>query len=244
MFLEAGRASLAAATPVEPDTDPGGPNLTPPPTDSLATARPTVRADAAIPYIGRFELRYFDDIESLIDAWAEGELDAVSGFQPADVAALQAAFRGVSLAAPGAVLAANLDLRPGRRELGQGPQGAPSGNRPGRDRARRAGWAGFPVDLLIPPSSPVFDSSKSPVVASMPPRRASSRLPAGRRGRELDEKDAKDPIVIELLSPEERQTRSPTPPRSTSSRPGTRSGWPSGTCRCPPRSCSTPPGRG
>ena len=145
-----GRAGIARrGDPVERRTRTrAAPTSTPAPTDSLATARPTVRADAAIPYIGRFELRYFDDIESLIDAWAEGELDAVSGFQPADVAALQAASRGVSLAAPGTTIL--------RRTSTSGPVGASS--RTPRSARRSSGqstgtrscgtcwWAGFPAD--------------------------------------------------------------------------------------------------
>lgn len=207
LFLEAGRASLAAATPVEP-TGPGGPNfLTPRPTDSLATAAPTPRSDVA-PYIAGFELRYFDDLESLTDAWRDGELDAVSGIQPAEVAALQVAASGRLVRYPGTtILAANLNLRPGHPEF-QDPKVRKALlqaiDRDGIVRDILGGF-GSRADSLIPSSSPVFDSAKSPNVAFDLAAARKELVDAGWKAGEVSwtPKDAKDPLVIELLSPEE-----------------------------------------
>ena len=238
VFLEAGRASLAAATPVEPDTDPGGPNFdTPPSTDSLATARPTVRADAAIPYIGRFELRYFDDIESLIDAWAEGELDAVSGFQPGRRGAPRR-FRSL----PGNDESLRRTSTSGPVGASSGPQGPRSSGYLDRDAiVRRAGGLGS-RDLLIPPSFARVRLLQEPGGRlDNAAARASLRPLEGEDA--AGTKDAKDPIVIELLQPEERN-----PVAYATSKHIVASWHAVGLAvrhvPLPASSCSTPPGRG
>ena len=208
--LQAGRASLAAATPVEPVGEPdGGPNfVTPRPTDSLATAGPTARSDVAVPYIAGFELRYFDDIESLGAAWAAGDLDAVSGFQPEDLAALEAAAPGRLVRYPGTtLLAANLDLRSRRREF-QDPKVRKALleaiDRDGIVRDVLAGL-GARADSLIPRSSPFFDATKSPPVPFSLAAARKDLTDAGWKAGDTSwtPKGAKDPLVIELLSPEE-----------------------------------------
>ncbi len=208
-FLEAGRASLAAAIPEEPPPGAGGPNFrTPRPTDSLATTAPTARGDVVVPYIGSFELRYFDDLESLTEAWRDGELDAVSGIQPADVAALQAAAPGRLVRYPGTtILAANLNLRPGHREfvdLRVRRALLESIDREGLVRDVLAGL-GSRADSLIPASSPVFDAAKSPEVPFDLAAARKDLTDAGWKAGDVSwtPSGAKDPLVIELLSPEE-----------------------------------------
>ncbi|HEY4228320.1 MAG TPA: ABC transporter substrate-binding protein, partial [Candidatus Limnocylindrales bacterium] len=68
VMLDPARAVLAAATPVDapPQDEDGGPNFgTPRPTDSLATAPPTRKPDVAVPYLSTFELRFYDDADTL-----------------------------------------------------------------------------------------------------------------------------------------------------------------------------------
>jgi peptide/nickel transport system substrate-binding protein len=208
-FLEAGRAMLAAATPVEPPTGPGGPNfVTPRPTDSLATAAPSARAEAALPYIATFELRYFEDLETLTDAWQGGELDAVSGVQPADIAALQEAAPGRVVRYPGTtLLAATLDLRPARGEFQDPKVRKALLEAIDRDAIVRDVLHGFGsrADSLIPATSPMFDAAANP---KLPFSAATARKDltdagwvAGNVG--WTPKGAKEPLVIELLSPEE-----------------------------------------
>ncbi len=209
LFLEAGRASLAAATPIEPPADPGGPNFrTPRPTDSLASSSPTARADVAVPYIAGFELRYFGDVASLIEAWRDGELDAVSGIQPADVAALQAAEPGRLVRYPGTtILAANLNLRPGRKEFQDPKVRKALLEAIDRDAIVRDVLEGLGsrADSLIPSSSPVFDASKSPKVPFDLAAARKDLTDAGWKAGDVSwtPKDAKEPLVIELLSPEQ-----------------------------------------
>jgi peptide/nickel transport system substrate-binding protein len=209
VFLEAGRASLAALEPAEPAVDPGGPNfLTPRPTDSLATAGPQPRDDLAVPYIGSFELRYFDDLETLAEAWRDGELDAVSGVPAENLAGLQGAAQGRVVAYPGTtLLAAYLDLRPGRSEF-QDPKVRrallESIDRDGIVRDVLGGF-GSRADSLVPPSSPMFDPSKSPTVVFGAAAARKDLVDAGWKAGDVSwtPKDAKAPLVVELLSPEE-----------------------------------------
>jgi peptide/nickel transport system substrate-binding protein len=209
LFLEAGRASLAAVTPDEVPTGEGGPNFTTPrPTDSLATTAPTARGDFAVPYIASFELRYFDDLETLADAWRDGELDAVSGVQPDELATLMAAGPGRLVRYPGTtILAATLNLRPGRQEF-QDPLVRKALLRAiDRDAIVRdvLGGLGARADSLIPPSSPVFSAAKSPEVEFDLAAAQRDLRAAGWKSGDVSwtPKDAKEPLVIELLSPEE-----------------------------------------
>jgi peptide/nickel transport system substrate-binding protein len=209
VFLGTASASLVAAQPVEPPIDPGGPNFrTPRPTDSFATAPPTAKPDVAVPYIPRMEFRFYDDLDALTAAWAGGQLDAVSGIQPGDVEALQAAAAGRLLRYPGStLLAATLDLRAGRSTF-QDPHVRrallESINRDVLVRDVLAGL-GTPADSLIPPSSAMFDRAQSPVIPF--DAAAATKLLEDADWTKGDvswtPKDAKEPLVIELLSPEE-----------------------------------------
>jgi peptide/nickel transport system substrate-binding protein len=208
-LLQANRATLVAATPVEPPSDPGGPNFrTPRPTDSLATAPPTARPNLAVPYISSFELRYFDDLESLTDAWRDGDLDAVSGVQPADLATLQAAAPGRVVQYPGTtLLAATLNLRAGHREFQDPLVRRALLESIDRDAIVQDVLSdlGARADSLIPPSSPMFDAKASPVLKTSLSAAKKDLQAAGWKAGDVSwtPKGAKDPLVLEVLSPEE-----------------------------------------
>jgi peptide/nickel transport system substrate-binding protein len=210
VFLLTGRALLAAATPIEPlPEDPGGPNFsTPRPTDSLASSRPTPKPDVAVPYLSQLELRYYDDVASLRADWDAGELDAASGLQPADAKALAQTTGARLLNYPGTtLLAAALNLRPAQTTF--------------RDPAvRRAllrainrntivstvlAGLGSRADSPIPPSSPMFDRAGSEAIAFDRAAARKALQDAGwkQSGSSWIPKGATDPIVIEVLSPEE-----------------------------------------
>jgi ABC-type transport system substrate-binding protein len=84
VFLDTQRALLAAMTPIDVAPGaPGGPNFsTPRPTDSLATSKPTPRANVPVPYLANVEIRYYDDAATLRADWQAGGLDAAWGLQP------------------------------------------------------------------------------------------------------------------------------------------------------------------
>ena len=208
LFLGLGRASLVAATPDE-IIDPGGPVFeTPRPTDSLATAAPTGKPDGAVPYLPRIEFRYFSDIEALTDAWAGGQLDAVSGMQPGEVDALRSAAPGRLVRYPGTtLLAATLDLRAGKKVFQDARVRKALLQSINRDVLIRDVLAGLGsrADSLIPPSSAMFQAEQSPTVAFDLAAATKGLQDAGWTKGDVSwtVKDAKEPLVIELLSPEE-----------------------------------------
>jgi peptide/nickel transport system substrate-binding protein len=210
IFLDTARALLAAAMPVEPiPGDPGRPNFTTPrPTDSLATARPTARGDVAVPFLENVELRYYDDVAALRGDWEVGELDAVSGLQPADAAAF-ATIAGARLVRyPGTtLLAATFDLRSRRTEFQD-----PAVRRALLEAIDREALVsnvlhrlGSRADSLIPSSSAMFDPEISAAVPFDPERARRRLADAGWReaGGSWIPKGWPEPLVIEVLSPEE-----------------------------------------
>jgi len=210
VYMLTGVVMLAANTPIEPvPTDAGGPNFaTPRPTDSLATARATQKADMAIPYLSQLELRYYGDAASLRKAWNAGELDAASGLQPADAVALAATpgarlvtYQGTTL------LAAGLNLR-----TGDGDYRDPAVRRALLQAIDRnalisavLGGLGSRADSLIPPSSPVFDAAHNQSIGFDPAAAKLALASAGwkQSAQSWIPKGRTEPIVIELLSPEE-----------------------------------------
>jgi peptide/nickel transport system substrate-binding protein len=210
VFLDSQRAVLAALTPadVTPVT-PGGPNFgTPRPTDSLASARPTPRDDIPIPYLSNVEIRYYDDAAALRADWAAGVLDAASGLQPADATQLASTPGARLLRYPGTtLLAVTLDLRardrtfqdPGvRRALLEAID---------RDTIVRTVLGGLAAraDSLIPPSSTMFDSGVSKEIPFDLVDARKQLVAAGWResGGSWIPKGATQPVVLELLCPEE-----------------------------------------
>lgn len=208
-LLDTRRAVLVAATPVEAPGLPGGPNFaTPRPTDSLASARPTPRADISVPYLSNVEIHYYDDVAALRADWNSGELDAASGLQPADAEALAATPGARLVRYPGTtLLAATLDLRPRRREFQD-----PTVRRALLEAIDRDAMVadvldglGTPADSLIPPTSAMFDADASPPVAYDPTDARKRLVDAGwnESGGSWIPKGGTEPLEIELLCPEE-----------------------------------------
>ena len=210
VFLDTQRALLAAMTPTDVTTgNPGGPNFaTPRPTDSLASSRPTPRDDFPVPYLSNVEIRYYDDAATLRADWDAGDLDAAWGLQPADASVLGAEPGARLVRYPGTtLLAAVLDLRAKRHEFQD----------PAVRRALLAGidrdaivagvldGLGTRADSLIPPSSAMFDPGASAAVPFDVAAARKGLADAGWKesGGSWIPKGASEPLVIELLSPEE-----------------------------------------
>lgn len=211
VFLLAPRALLAASTPFVPlPDDPGVPNFTTPrPTDSLASARPTARGDVVLPYLSELEFRYYDDLESLHADWNSGDLDAVSGLQPADAKALADSSPTARLLSyPGTtLLAAGLNLRGGQDAFQDAAVRRALLQAIDRDRivATTLAGLGSRADSLIPPSSPMFDASANEPVEVDATAARKALTDAGWKASDTGwiPKGETEPIVIELLSPEE-----------------------------------------
>jgi peptide/nickel transport system substrate-binding protein len=211
VFLLAPRALLAASTPFVPlPDDPGVPNFTTPrPTDSLASAKPTARGDVVLPYLSELEFRYYDDLEALQADWNSGDLDAVSGLQPADAKALADSSPTARLLSyPGTtLLAAGFNLRGGQDTFQDAAVRRALLQAIDRDRivATILAGLGSRADSLIPPSSPMFDAAASEPVEV---NRAAARKALTDAGWKSSDtgwipKGETEPLVIELLSPEE-----------------------------------------
>ncbi len=210
VFLLTGRALLAALTPVAPlPEDPGGPNFsTPRPTDSLASGAPTQKADIPVPYLSQLELRYYDDVASLRQAWDAGELDAASGLQPADAKALAATSGARLMTYPGTtLLAAGLNLRAGTKDFQDPAVRLALLEAIDRDAlvSTVLDGLGQRADSPIPPSSPMFDAEGNKPVAFDATKAAKDLTAAGWKKSDTSwiAKGATQPIVIELLSPED-----------------------------------------
>jgi peptide/nickel transport system substrate-binding protein len=210
VFMLTGRAMLAANMPIEPiPEDQGGPNFsTPRPTDSLASAAATAKPDVAIPYLSQFELRYYDDVASLQDAWTKGELDAASGLPPGAARELAATPGARLIAYPGTtVLAIGLNLRGDHPEFADPAVRRALLGAIDRDAlvSSLLNGLGARADSLIPPSSPMFDSVKNAPVAfdAAAARKALTGAGWKESGDSWIPKGQTKPLVIELLSPEE-----------------------------------------
>jgi peptide/nickel transport system substrate-binding protein len=209
VYLNAARALLAAATPIEPlPNEPDGPNFsTPRPTDSLASARPTARPDVALPYLSSIEIRYYDDLAALRKDWDAGDLDAASGLQPADATALAATAGARLVRYPETtLLAVALNLR-GADDFADPAVRKALLQAIDRDAIVRTALAGLGTraDSLIPPSSPVFDASASPEVAYDPAAARKGLTDAGWKSGATGwiPKGGSEAIVLEVLCPEE-----------------------------------------
>jgi len=210
VYLNAARALLVAATPIEPlPEDGGGPNFaTPRPSDSLASARATAKADVAVPYLSSIELRFYDDAGMLQKEWDAGDLDAASGLRPVDAEAVAATPGSRLVQYPGTtLLAAALNLR------GDGGDFADPAVRLAllqaidRDAivASVLDGLGTRADSLIPPSSPMFDAEASAPVEYDPAAARKALADAGWKSGDGGwvPKGADEPIVLEVLCPEE-----------------------------------------
>jgi peptide/nickel transport system substrate-binding protein len=209
VVLDPARAVLAAATPVEPPGNPGRPNFaTPRPTDSLLTPSPTKRPDVAVPHLENVELRFYDDLELLRADWEAGRLDAVSGLQPAAARELAAAADARLVRYPGTtLLAATINLRASREDFQDASVRRALLQAIDRDALLTSalGDLGARADSLIPPSSTMYDAGvNAPVAFDLEAARKALRDADWRAsGGSWIPKDGDEPLVIELLSPEE-----------------------------------------
>ena len=207
--LDATRAVLVAATPVEPEGEPGRPNFTTPrPTDSLLTPAPTKRSDVAVAHLESFELRFYDDLEPLREDWVAGDLDAVSGLQPDAARTFASELNTRLVRYPGTtLLAATLNLRATEDEFQDAAVRRALLQAIDRDAfvSGALGGLGERADSLIPPSSTMYDAdANAPVAFDLEAARKALR-DAGWRPEDGSwvPKGASKPLVIELLSPEE-----------------------------------------
>ena len=175
--------------------------------DPLATPPPTPRPADDPTGLDRIELRFFDDADALVAAFRAGELDAVSGLDPAAAAALAATPGARTLRYPSTTLASvALNVRPTnpafadprvRRALLQAI-----------DRARIVtvayGGLGVQADGLIPPTSWAFDASTTTPVKRDLKAAAKALTTAGwTKARDgWHRPKVKTPETIELLVPD------------------------------------------
>jgi len=189
---------------------PEGPSMDPGPlaTDSLATPRPVDRPTRPIPYLTGIEFRFFDDPETLADAYRAGTVDAASGLAPHLGRELAATNGSRTLRYPGSTLTAVLlNLRPGHPEFSN--PAVRTALLAAIDRptiideafAMVAGSATGP----IPPASTMFDPTADPPVAYDPDAATAALKAAGwtsaADGWHLPA--ATTALTIELLSADE-----------------------------------------
>ncbi len=209
MTLDTSRATLAAATAVEPQGNPGRPNFaTPRPTDSLLTPAPTRRPDVAVPHLATMELRFYDDLDLLRSDWEAGRLDAVSGLQPDAAREFASAGDARLLRYPGTtLLAATLNLRASREDFQDATVRRALLQAIDRDAllSSALGGLGMRADSPIPPSSTMYDAAaNAPVAFDLEAAREALRDAEWRAsGGSWIPKGGDEPLVIELLSPEE-----------------------------------------
>ncbi len=178
-----------------------------PPGDPLATPGPTRRPDDDGIGLKRLEFRYFDDPTALATAFRNGELDAVSGLDPAAATGLSATPGARSMRNPTTTLAAVvLNLHPDEDAFAD-PRtrlallGA-------IDRARIVsvvyGGAATRADGLIPPSSWAFNPAASPPLARDLKAAAAALTAAGwKKAKDGWHHDgAKAPRTLQLLVPD------------------------------------------
>ena len=186
-----------------------GPNAgSPPPTDSLATPTATAPGGTALPYLDGIEFRFYPDVDALTSAWGLGEIDGAVGL-PADVAQRLAAGNGAHLLEyPSTTLfAVTLNLRPSHPEFRDPAVRRALLQAIDRDTIVRDTLGGLATraDGLIPPSSWAFDPTATPAVPFDVEAAKAGLVAAGWKqadGGGWIPKGGKDPLTIELLSPQ------------------------------------------
>ncbi len=202
----------ALLVPYVSDAQPGepeGPNAaSPPPTDSLATPTATAPGGAALPYLDGIEFRFYSDVDALTSAWGLGEIDGAVGL-PSDVAARLAAGGGAHLVEyPSTTLfAVTLNLRPSHSEFRDPAVRRALLEAIDRDAIVRdiLGGLATRADGPIPRSSWAFDPAASPAVPFDAEAAKAGLAAAGWKqadGGGWVPKGGKDPLTIEILSPQ------------------------------------------
>ncbi|HUQ78412.1 MAG TPA: peptide ABC transporter substrate-binding protein [Patescibacteria group bacterium] len=156
------RSSLVAA----PGSDVASPSVGSS-SDPLATVRPTPGPTSNQAVIPRLEFRYFDDAEPLGAAFRAGDLDAVSGLDPAAAAELADAAGARTVRNPSTTLTAIiLNLRPAQPAFADPRTRAALLGAIDRERIVAVAYGGLAMraDGLVPASSWAFDAAAGPRV--------------------------------------------------------------------------------
>lgn len=135
--------------------------------DPLATVRPTPGSSTGQIVIPRLEFRYFDAAEPLEAAFRAGDLDAVSGLDPAAAAALADSAGARTLRSPSTTLTAIvLNLRPTQPAFADPRTRAALLGAIDRQRIVTVAYGALATraDGLVPASSWAFDAAASPEV--------------------------------------------------------------------------------
>jgi peptide/nickel transport system substrate-binding protein len=202
--LDDDRAELVPAASVvargqDPMTQPTDPSMTRPSPSRLT--RP-------VPYLARMQFTFFESADALADAYRRGDLDAVSGLPPKVSAGLARTPGSRLLRYPGSTLTAVLfNLRANHPEFSD-PRVRTALleaiDRPAIIRDAFAS-AAAPASDPIPPTSPLFDATADPALGFDPGIAATALKLAGWT-QSVDgwrPTNAKDPLAIEIISPDE-----------------------------------------
>ncbi len=195
----------ATLVPVSSVADTSSPAPSGSSVDSLATVAPTLRPDRPVPYLPGIEFRYFDDDESLAQAYQAGDLDAASGLTPGDATKLATEPASRLLRYPSATLAAVLlNLRPKHREFASPAVRTALLGAIDRTRMVDEVFAGAAATATGPiaPSSPWFDPAADPAVAYDREASRKAFLAAGwtRKDDGWHLPKAAKPLALEVLS--------------------------------------------
>lgn len=183
------------------------PSSSEPPTGSLATAEPTRPTAAVDPLLVGIEFRFYDSPAAAEAAFQAGDVDAVSGLEPIEAAALAATTDGRLIRYPSTnLLTVDLNLRPTqpafrdplvRRALLEAI------DRPAIVAGALAGLGSI-ADGLIPPSSWAFDRTATAPAVYDPTAATAALLKAGwkRASGGWLPKATSRPIAIEIVSPD------------------------------------------
>ena len=185
----------------------GGPS-----SDPLATSHPTPRPTGIEPGLARIEIRYYDTAAALSAAYRAGEVDAVSGLDPVDAAAL-AGLSGTRLVRdPSTTIAAVIfNLRPSRTEFRDPRVRLALLEAIDRAAIIQTAFGGLAsrADSFLPPTSWAFDATASPEVKRSTGAATKALKAAGwTRGDDgWQAPESKKATEIELLVPD--RTKNP-----------------------------------
>ncbi len=191
--------------PGGPDVGSGDPSVAP--SDSLSTSSPSLRPNRPVPYLHGMEFRFFDDVQSLAQAYRDGDLDAATGLTPDLAMELSSQPDSRLLRYPASTLtAALLNQRPAYpafRDAGIRTALLAAIDRGALVRDVFASLAA-PAQGPIPPSSWLFDPEADPVV----PFSVKDAEDALKKAKWTKKDDgwhlpgAAAPLTIEVVSPQ------------------------------------------
>ena len=200
-------SSPASASPTSSASPSSGASASPtssaPPKSSAAPSSPA--SSRGVP-VERIELRFFDDAQSLADAFRSGDLDAASGLRAATLGSLATDTGTSVLRYPTTTLSAVLlDLRPSGHALRYARVRRALLSGLDRDALITGPLAGAAIraDSLVPPASWAFDAASAPRVAF--DVKAAAKLLRAAGWKKVDRSwrapRAKRPFTLEVLAP-------------------------------------------